>query len=134
MMKTFTCHKISEGKAQAAAILSSDDVCFYMVDPPTGNVFEKEHCLEGKSIAGKIMIFPSGKGSSVVQADGLFQLMKYHNQPKGLIVKNPETVLVSSAILFEIPMVDKVDPAFYEEVKEGDTVEIDADAGLVKVL
>ena len=80
-MKTFTCHKISEGKAEGPAIVSTDDVMFYLIDPKRGTVIEKEHSLEGKSIAGKIMIFPSGKGSSVVQADGLFQLMKQHNQP-----------------------------------------------------
>jgi predicted aconitase with swiveling domain len=133
-MKTFTCHKISEGKAEGPAVVSTDDVMFYLIDPKTGTVIEKEHSLEGKSIAGKIMIFPSGKGSSVVQADGLFQLMKQHNQPKGMIVARPDTVLVTSAILFEIPMVDRVDPEFYKEVKENDTVEIDADAGLVKIL
>lgn len=133
-MKTFACHKISEGTAQSPAIISTDDVMFYLIDPKTGTVIEKEHSLEGKSIAGKIMVFPSGKGSSVVQADGLFQLMKQHNQPKGMIVERPDTVLVTSAILFEIPMVDKVDPAFYQEVKEGDQIEIDADAGVVKIL
>ena len=31
-------------------------------------------------------------------------------------------------------MVDKVDPAFYETVKEGDTVVIDADAETVSIL
>ena len=37
-------------------------------------------------------MFPSGKGSSVVQADGLFQLMKNDNNPVGMIVERPETV------------------------------------------
>lgn len=42
--------------------------------------------------------------------------------------------MVSSAIIMEIPMVDKVDPAFYEEVKEGDLVRIDADHEVVEIL
>ena len=133
-MKTFTCHKISEGKTEGPAIVSTDDVMFYLINPDTGVVIEEGHSLEHKSIAHKIMIFPSGKGSSVVQADGLFQLMKHKNQPLGMIVEHPDTVLVTSAILFEVPMVDKVDPAFYETVKEGDTVVIDADAETVSIL
>jgi predicted aconitase with swiveling domain len=97
-------------------------------------VIEEGHSLEHKSISGKIMIFPSGKGSSVVQADGLFQLMKENSQPKGMIVEHPETVLVTSAILFEIPMVSQVEPEFYQTVKEGDTVIIDADHETVTIM
>lgn len=51
-----------------------------------------------------------------------------------MIVEHPDTVLVTSAILFEVPLVDQVDPAFYQEVKENDTIEIDTDSGLVKIL
>ena len=133
-MKTFKCHKISEGRAEGPAIISTDDVMFYLINPDTGVVIEEGHSLEHKSIAHKIMIFPSGKGSSVVQADGLFQLMKHKIQPLGMIVEHPDTVLVTSAILFEVPLVDQVDPAFYQEVKENDTIEIDTDSGLVKIL
>jgi len=35
------------------------------VDPNTGKVVEKGHDLEGKSIAGKIFVFPKGGGSTV---------------------------------------------------------------------
>ena len=43
-----------------------------------------------------------------------------------MIVEYPETVLVTSAIVFEIPLVDKVDPQFYKDIKEGDKIIIDA--------
>ena len=127
MSKIYNCHKISEGSVTAKVIKSEDDVMFYLIDPDDGVVLEPEHDLEGKSIKEKIMIFPSGKGSSVVQADGIFQLMKKNSHPVGMIVERAETVLVTSAILFEIPMVDKVDPDFYENIKDGDTIILDAD-------
>lgn len=127
MSKTYKCHKISDGCAEGEIILSKDDLMFYLINPDTGEVIEKAHDLCGKSIAKKILSFPSGKGSSVVQADGIFQLMKRDNQPLAMIVERPETVLVTSAILFEIPMVDKVDPAFYEDIKDGDKIIVDAD-------
>ena len=118
-MKSFKCHKISDGRSEGPAIISTDDVMFYLIDPKTGVVIEEGHSLEHKSISGKIMIFPSGKGSSVVQADGLFQLMKENSQPKGMI---------------EIPMVSQVEPEFYQTVKEGDTVIIDADHETVTIM
>ena len=130
----FKCHKISEGIAEAEALISEDDMCFYLIDPKTGNVIEPSHALYGTSMAKKILIFPSGKGSSVVQADGLFQLNKEGNMPKAMIIRFPETVLVSSAIIMDVPMVDKVEEAFYETVKNGDRLIVNADEGYIEIL
>lgn len=134
MGKQFKCHKISEGVAEGEVIISKDDIMFYLIDPETGKVVEPAHDLEGKSISNKILIFPMGKGSSVVQADGLYQLKQRGNAPKAMIIQYPETVLVASAIIMEIPMVDKVDPEFYEVVKDGDRIRVDADNGIIEIL
>ena len=134
MGKKFNCHKISEGIAEGEAIVSKDNMMFYLIDPETGSVIEPAHALEGRSIARKILIFPGGKGSSVVQADGLYQLNSRGNAPLGMIIRYPETVLVSSAIIMDIPMVDRVDPEFYEAVRDGDKVRINADEGTVEIL
>lgn len=132
-MKEYKCHKISEGKTTGEILKSSDDFCFYLVDPETGVVIEKNHCLYGKSIAGKILVFPNGKGSSVVQADGMYQLKMAGMEPKALIIKNPDTTLVASAIIMETPMVDRVEQSFYEEVKDGMTAELDSDNGVIRI-
>lgn len=132
--KKFSCHKISEGVIEGEAIVSKDDIMFYLINPESGVMIEPAHALEGKSIANKILIFPSGKGSSVVQADGLYQLNLRNNAPKAMIIKYPETVLVSSAIIMEIPMVDKVDEEFYNVVKDGDIVRVDADNGVIEII
>ena len=94
MEKKFRCHKISEGIVEGEALVSGDNIMFYLIEPDTGKVIEPAHALEGQSIANKILIFPSGKGSSVVQADGLFQLNKKDNAPKGMIIRYPETCLL----------------------------------------
>jgi hypothetical protein len=124
--KSFSCHRISEGIAEGEVIVSKDDIMFYLINPETGVVIEKGHDLEGKSIAGKILVFPGGKGSSVVQADGLYQLAMKQNAPKAMIIQNPDTVLVSSAIIMEVPMVDQLDETFYAELKDGCKVRVDA--------
>ena len=133
MAKRFACHKISEGKATAEAIISKDRIMFYQVRPEDGMMEEKNHHLEGQIIARKILLFPGGKGSSVVQQDGLYHLDCNHNMPSALIVLDPDPVLVAGAIIMELPMVDKVDPAFYETVKDGDIVTVNADEGYVEI-
>ena len=74
MGKKFKCHKISEGCVEAQAVISKDNIMFYLINPETGVVIENAHDLEGKSVANKVLIFPGGKGSSVVQADGLLSV------------------------------------------------------------
>jgi len=127
------CRKISEGKADGEVIVSKDSVCFYLVEPETGVVVEKNHDIEGKSIAGKILVMPSGKGSSVVQADGLFKLAQNDKAPKAMIIEHADTVLVSGAIIMEIPMVHKVEDKFYKTVIDGDVVSLDADKGIIRL-
>lgn len=130
----FACHKISEGKAKGQAVISQDNMCFYRIYPESGVVMEKAHSLEGRSVARKVLIFPGGKGSSVVQADGLYQLNMHQNMPAAMIIQFPEPVLVSSAIIMEVPLVDRVDPAFYKMVKDGDTIAVNADEGYIEIL
>ena len=130
----FTCHKISEGKAKGQAVISQDNMCFYRIYPESGVVMEKAHSLEGKSVARKVLIFPGGKGSSVVQADGLYQLNMHQNMPAAMIIQFTEPVLVSSAIIMEVQLVDRVDPAFYKMVKDGDTIVVNADEGYIEIL
>ena len=134
MSKRFSCHRISEGRAVASAIISTDRIMFYQIIPDTGTVMERGHALEGKTITNKILIFPGGKGSSVVQADGLYQLNIHGNMPAAMIIQYAEPVLVSSAIIMEVPLVDKVDPEFYRIIKDDDTVVVNADEGYIEIL
>jgi predicted aconitase with swiveling domain len=127
----FECHRIAEGVAEGDALVSSDDICFYLVDPKSGKIIEEHHAAQGESVAGKVLVFPSGKGSSVVQADGLYQLTIHGNAPKAMIVQHPDTVLVSSAIIMGIPLVDRLNADFYRTLNQGDWIRVDADQSTV---
>jgi predicted aconitase with swiveling domain len=129
----FSCRCISEGAGEGAALLSKDALCFALCDPTTGTVIEKGHALDCQSVAGRILIMPTGKGSSVVQADGLYRLIINGVAPKAVVIERPEPVLVSTIIAMEIPLVDEVDAAFYEAVADGDHVIVDATAGRITV-
>lgn len=134
MSTEYRCGKISKGKAEGEVILSKDAVCFYTVEPETGKVIESNHDLQGQNIAGKILVMPSGKGSSVVQADGLYKLQLHGKAPLAIVVEHADTVLVSSAIIMKTPMVHKVDKGFYDQVQTGTKARIDADGGVITLL
>ena len=133
-MKIYKCSKVSPGIARAKVLRSEEPVLFYHTDPKTGEITEKEHSLLGKSVCGKIMVFPGGKGSSVVQADGIYRLEQNHTAPAGFMVEHLDTVLVATAVIMEIPMVWKVEKEFFEETKDDDMIEVDADHGEIRVL
>ena len=134
MENKFSCREISRGVIEGEVLCSDDQILFYHTDPATGIVLEHGHALNGISVNDKILIFPSGKGSSVVQMDGLYKLELHHAAPLGFIVQEPDTVLVSSAIIMELPMVDRVDPVFYETVRNGDRIRLDTKKGTIEIL
>jgi len=128
------CHKIIGGYAEGEALVSDEAICFYLVDPKTGKVVERNHRLEGKNVADKVLVFSSGKASSVVQVDGLFKLALNKTAPRAMIVNKVETVLVVSAMLANIPLVDKLEKNPLEIIRTGDLVKVDANKETVTVI
>jgi predicted aconitase with swiveling domain len=131
---TFNCHRISGGSAEGQVLISPEPVCFYMIDTDTGKINESSHALVGQSITDKVLILPGGKGSSVVQDEGLFALKQKNTGPKGIIVKTPDTVLVAGTIVMDYPLFDRVDSEFYDHIENGDYVKVDADKGQINLL
>jgi len=133
MKTSLKCHKIIGGYGEGEALVSHEPICFYLTDPKTGIVREKTHELAGKNIANKVLVFPSGKASSVVQIDGLFKLASRNIAPKAMIVKDVETVLIVSAFIAKVPLVDRLEKDPFETICTGDMVKVDADKGTVVV-
>ena len=135
MSKTYHCSQITKGKVDSApALVSKDAICFYLVEPETGVVKERNHDAFGKSVVGKVLIMPSGKGSSVVQLDGLYKLMMRNNGPAAIVVQEADTVLVAAAAAMEMPMVHRVDPEFFTDVESGMKIALDVEQGTITIL
>jgi len=127
------CHKIVGGYGEGEALVSHEPICFYLTDPRTGIVREKDHELFGKNLANKVLVFPSGKASSVVQIDGLFKLASHNVAPEAMIVTDVETVLIVSAFLVQVPLVDRLEKNPFEIIRTGDFVKVNAEKGVVTV-
>ncbi len=131
--KTFKCEHIVAGKTSGPALVSNEAVCFYLIEPETGVVVEHKHVLEGRSMAGTVLVAHAGKGSSVVQMDGLFKIANKGKNPVAVILRHPDPVFVSALLVMEIPSVYNVEEEFYEYVKDSDKVTVDANNGVISV-
>jgi predicted aconitase with swiveling domain len=115
---------IKAGRAEGIALVSREPVGFFGgVDPQTGIVMEPGHELEGQCIAGKILVFPTGKGSTVGSYI-LYRLRKAGRAPAGIINAESESIIAVGAIIADIPMVDHITIG---EIRSGDQVTIDGE-------
>jgi len=120
---------IYPGKVEGEALVSKEPLGFYgCLNPKTGVVIEKGHELEGKSVKGKILVFPCGKGSTV-GSYVLYGLAANKVAPKAIINKETETIVATGVILGGIPCVDRID---ISEIKTGDKLKVNAEAGTVE--
>ena len=122
--------KIYKGSAEGEAIVTKDGISFYGgVDPDTGKVVEVGHKLEGQSITGKILVFPTGKGSTVGSYT-LYRMKKNNTAPAAIVNEQIDTIIAVGCIISEIPCVDKID---VNEIKTGQKVVVNGSEGTVEV-
>jgi len=127
-------HIVSRGKAQGEALVTSQPISFLgSIDTKTGNVVEKGHELAGKSIKGKVLVFPGGKGSTV-GSYAIYQLRKNGAAPCAMINIKTEPIVAVGAIISDIPLVDRVEKNPLAMIKTGDKVLVDAIVGSVEIL
>ncbi|VVB85747.1 Uncharacterised protein [uncultured archaeon] len=127
-------HIISRGKAQGNALVTTSPISFLgSIDPKTGNVVEKGHELLGKSIKGKVLVFPGGKGSTV-GSYVIYQLKKNNAAPCAMINIKTEPIVAVGAIISDIPLVDQLEKNPVTTIKTGDKVLVDAIVGKVAIL
>jgi predicted aconitase with swiveling domain len=122
--------KIFSGTVEGEALVSQMGISFYGgVDPDTGVVLEKGHDLEGQCIAGKVLVFPSGKGSTVGSYT-LYRLKANGMAPAAVVNAETETITAVGCIISEIPCVDRIEIG---ELESGMRLQVDGEAGVVEV-
>ena len=122
--------KIFKGTAEAEAIETKDVISFYGgVDPENGKVVENGHELEGQSITGKILVFPTGKGSTVGSYT-MYRMKKNNMAPAAIVNKEIDTIIAVGCIISEIPCVDKINT---DMIKTGQKIIVNGSEGTVEV-
>ncbi|HRX02408.1 MAG: DUF126 domain-containing protein [Anaerolineae bacterium] len=116
---------IKSGKAAGRALVSPEPIGFLGgVDPDTGVVVEPNHPLNGQSVAGRVLVFPTGKGSTVGSYT-ILRLARNGVAPAAMLNAQSEAIVAVGAIIADIPMVDQLSIQF---IRDGDWVVVDGDA------
>ncbi len=120
--------KIFPGRVSGVALVTRMGISFFGgVDPDSGVIVEKGHELQGQSIAGKILVFPSGKGSTVGSYT-LYRLTSAGLAPLAIVNSECETITAVGCIIAEIPCIDQLPldqiPPGARISLENDTVEV----------
>jgi hypothetical protein len=130
-MTIFQGRTIFAGKAEGEALVTSMGISFFGgVDPETGVIVEPGHELEGQCIAGKVLAFPTGKGSTVGSYT-LYRLKKNSAAPVAILNIECETITAVGCIIAEIPCVDHIP---IDQINTGEKVSVDGEGARVEVM
>jgi predicted aconitase with swiveling domain len=125
-----TGRKIAPGCAEGVTLVSRAGISFFGgVDPDSGVVVEKGHPLEGQSIAGRVLVFPTGKGSTVGSYT-LYRRKKNGKAPAAIINAECETIIAVGCIIADIPCIDQIALA---AIPTGAVARVDGERGTVEV-
>lgn len=97
------------------------------IDTSTGKIQDGECESKGLSVAGRVLCFPFGKGSTV-GSYALYQLKLNRKAPSAIINESAEPIIATGAIISDIPMVDGVDISL---LRTGDSLFVNAEDGSV---
>ena len=126
--------KVIGGVAEGEAVVTKEPVSFLGgVNPDKGMVVERGHELEGKSITGKIFVFPHGKGSTAGPYI-IYAMARRKTAPAAIINVEAEPIIAVGAAMGNIPLVDRLDKNPLEAIATGDRVRIDGDQGVVEII
>ncbi len=101
------------------------------VDPATGVVIDDDHPLRGRSIAGRVLAFPHGKGSTV-GSYVLYGLARNGVAPAAIINTEAEMIIAAGALIAGIPLVDRPERPI-ADLPDGVEATIDAGAGEIRI-
>ena len=129
MGQTLRGRVIRAGRASGWALVSAEPVGFLGgVDPETGIVVEAGHPLAGECVAGRVLDFPTGKGSTVGSYT-LYRLARAGLAPAAIVNAESEPIVAVGAIISDIPMVDQIEIG---QLRTGDWVELDGEVLVVE--
>lgn len=124
------------GTTRGEVIVTSQPISFWGgVDPATGCINDPRHELFGQSIAGRVLAFPFGKGSSTTSLI-ILELARVDKAPAAIINLRTEPILATGPIVSkrfygkEIPVVT-LDGEVFQLLKTGQRASVNACEGEV---
>ena len=100
------------------------------MDPATGKVIDRRHPQAGQGMAGRVLLMPSGRGSSS-SSSVLAEAVRAETAPAAVILLEPDPIVVLGAVVAaelygrRVPVV-VLGEAAYGAIRSGDEVVVEA--------
>lgn len=121
---------IARGIGSGDLLVSEAPLSFLSgVDPETGVIVEQGHPLRGTCIAGRVLAFDHGKGSTV-GSYVLYALSRNGHGPVAIINQEAETIIAVGAIISGIPMIDRIEVPI-SRLQSGTRVTVNGETGVL---
>ena len=89
------------GAAEGRALVFSQPLSFWGgIDAETGEIIDHSHPGLAQNVAGKILVMPSGRGSSS-SSSVLAEAIRRGTAPAGILMERPDPILAVGAIVAE---------------------------------
>lgn len=104
------------------------------LNPNTGEIIDRHHPASGENVAGKILVMPSGRGSSSASSV-LLEAVRQNTAPAGIILSRIDGILVLGAVVAQeiyninLPLL-LANADAYPQLQSGQTVHISDDGQL----
>ena len=135
--RTLTGRPVVAGSAEGTALVSKEPLSFWGgFCPRTGEIIDRRHERSGANVAGRVFVFPQGKGSSTSSAT-LMESIKTGVAPAAIINLKVDPILALGSIVSDemyhkaVPIVILAEKDFFS-IKEDDHLTVEPD-GTVKV-
>jgi predicted aconitase with swiveling domain len=136
MAKMIRGCRVVAGTGEGEVMATSQPISFWGgVDPRSGSINDPRHELFGQSIAGKVLTFPYGKGSSTTSLI-LLELVRVNKAPSAIINLRTEPILATGSIVSKhfygrgIPVLT-LDAAAFQSLETGQHASVNATDGYV---
>jgi len=118
------------GRAEGEALVLDEPLSFWGgFDTRTGLVCDERHAQRGVSLAGRVVVMPSGRGSSS-SSSVLAEAIRLGTGPAAIILAEPDGIIVLGALVPRLldgrlcPVL-VLERATYDRLRSGDQVRIE---------
>jgi len=130
--RTLAGRPLIPGSAEGLALVSSQPLSFWGgYCPKTGEIIDRRHERSGAIAAGRVLVFPTGRGSSTSSAI-LLESIRAGTAPAAVVNLKTDPILALGAIVADelygrsVPMVILSEKDFFS-ICEGDRVAVGPD-------
>jgi predicted aconitase with swiveling domain len=119
------------GHASGLALVLDEPLSFWGgLDPATGALIDTHHPQQGATLAGRVLIMPSGRGSSS-SSYVLAEAIRAGTSPVAIVLREPDGIVALGAIVARelygalVPVV-VLDADGYDAIADGDASAVEA--------